>query len=179
MFTGCTPKKKKKKNPPETSYFLKASQRLTSSVFKSSNKKDQRIQNECCCFWRTLLFSICPPPSPHWYLSFTSLHLSFHLLLFSVFPSPRSLLRARKLQLKLSQSGAQLRLPGDLTGKDMRMAAERAAKSTSCFCVKPTHSTCRGLLELRTCCLIVSFETCTSGWTGCWIKRLVSLLEEL
>lgn len=53
-------------------------------------------------------------------LSLTSLHLSFHLLLFSVSHNPKSLLQARKLQLKLSQSGAQLRLPGDLKGKKTR-----------------------------------------------------------
>lgn len=53
----------------------------------------------------------------HGYLSLTSLHLSFHLLLIAVSHNPKSLLRARKLQLKLSQSGTQLRLPGDLTGK--------------------------------------------------------------
>lgn len=59
-------------------------------------------------------------PPPCWYLSLTSLHLSFHLLLFSVSHNPQSLLRARKLQLKLSQSGTQLRLPGDLRGKKAR-----------------------------------------------------------
>lgn len=60
----------------------------------------------------------------HWYLSLTSLHLSFHLLLISVSHDPQSLLRARKLQLKLSQSGAQLRLPGDLTGKSQEIGSK-------------------------------------------------------
>lgn len=55
-----------------------------------------------------------------WYLSLTSLHLSFHLLLFLVSQDPQSLLRARKLQLKLSQSGTQLRLSGDLRGEKAR-----------------------------------------------------------
>lgn len=55
-------------------------------------------------------------PPLRWYLSLTSLHLSFHLLLFLVSQDPQSLLRARKLQLKLSQSGTQLRLSGDLRG---------------------------------------------------------------
>lgn len=52
--------------------------------------------------------------------SLTSLHMSFHLLRFFLSHSPWSLLRARKLQLKLSQSGTQLRLSGDLRGKKAR-----------------------------------------------------------
>lgn len=84
-------------------------------VWTDVQKNNQRLQSECFCFWRIMFLSIWSPPL-RWYLSLTSLHLSFHLLLFLVSQDPQSLLRARKLQLKLSQSGTQLRLSGDLRG---------------------------------------------------------------
>lgn len=83
-------------------------------------------------------------PPLRWYLSLTSLHLSFHLLLFLVSQDPQSLLRARKLQLKLSQSGTQLRLSGDLRGVEgTRLVVKKKnqdAKNPQVVYAQPTRA---------------------------------------
>lgn len=109
-------------------------------------KKIKVFHSECCCFWRIILLSIWTLFS--WYLSLTSLHMSFHLLRFFVSHNPWSLLRARKLQLKLSQSGTQLRLSGDLRGKEgTRLDVKPGAKSTSCLCAQPNYCVCIDLFD--------------------------------
>lgn len=89
---------------------------MTYSVFGQTYKKIIKGFKVNAFAFEELCFSPSGPPL-RWYLSLTSLHLSFHLLLFLLSQDPQSLLRARKLQLKLSQSGTQLRLSGDLKGE--------------------------------------------------------------
>lgn len=107
-------------------------------------KKDQSLVSQCCCFWRIAFLSIWTLFSR--YLSLTSLHMSFHLLRLLLSHSPWSLLRARKLQLKLSQSGTQLRLSGDLRGKKKgtRLDVKPGAKSTSCLQAQQNYGACVG-----------------------------------
>lgn len=73
-------------------------------------------------------------------LSLTSLHLSFHLLLFSVSHNPQSLLRARTLRLKLSQSGTQLRLPGDLRAEKTQDWSPSKLLHSQVVCAHQQHT---------------------------------------
>lgn len=106
--------------------------------------------------------------------------MSFHLLRFSVSHNPSSLLRARKLQLKLSQSGAQLRLSGDLRGKEgTRLDVNPGAKSTSClhtqqnYCINlfdKTQQLLQWFIRLQLAVDVILLSDSASN-KQCWFNR--------
>lgn len=121
--------------------FFRVWQYLTSSVFGQTYKKHQRLQSECCCFWRIREVPLLVPL------------LHFLTLVFSSSPffrlpqSPefaagqKAAAEAQPIWNAAPPSWRSEREEGT------RLVVNQTTKSTSCLYPQPTYSACLDLLD--------------------------------